>query len=129
MRRGASSVLGLAFVLSCASATVDVEVFRDRGTGTSGEECQIRYFRSADRLGETCELIGTLELRDETFSSDCGTDRVRREVSRVACELGGESAVVTRKFYDRKTCIQAHVDIFDCEPEFPAAANDFSAPE
>jgi len=83
-------------------------------------DCHIRLFRSAAHLGADCTQIGSLEVRDTGFTTNCGSDRIRREIRRKACEMGGHLAVLRRVGGVMSTCVQMDADIYRCEPAVSA---------
>lgn len=102
------------FLLSCAGLVTDSNVLRDANGDSIGSGCSVRYFRSADHLDERCELLGKVDLEDRSSSTDCGSGRIRQAVTRAACEIGGDVAVVKRTFDAMKFCIDAQADIYLC---------------
>lgn len=107
-------MLGIAGISLACSLAVDVRLSRDAGFEPRESSCELRFFRRADGLGEDCELLAEVELRDTGFTINCGSDRVREEVRAAGCEIGGDTAVLQRIIGPSSTCVQTDAKIYRC---------------
>lgn len=112
-------VLGVALVVAGCSPAIDVQRFGPTYPSLAAD-CHVRLFRTAAHLDASCTRIGSVSFRDAGFTTNCGSDRVRREIRRKACEMGGQLAVLTRVPEVMSTCVETDAEIYRCEPE-PAA--------
>ncbi len=117
VRLAGLAILTIPFLLSCAGLVIDSKILRDANGDLAEPGCSVRYFRSADHLEERCELLGQVDLEDRSLSTDCGSGRIRQAVTNVACEIGGDVAVVTRTFDAMDFCIDAQADIYLCSDD------------
>ena len=108
-----SVILG-SFVLGCSSMKIEVDRFEEIEVRSVEPECEISFYRMADKIKRECDLIARVQIRDSGFSTNCGSDRIREEVERVACEVGGDAAVLKRVPGPRMTCIQSDANIYRC---------------
>ena len=113
------ALLGLAVAPAGCSPAIDVQRVGPAYPPLPAD-CHVRLFRSAERLGPTCTRIGSVAVRDTGFTTNCGSDRVRREIRRTTCEMGGHAAVLQRVSGVASTCVQADAEIYRCEPEVAA---------
>jgi len=109
-----SVILG-SFVLGCSSMNIEVDRFEESEGRSVEGECKISFYRVADKLERECDLIARVRIRDTGFSTDCGSNRIREEVERVACKIGGDAAVLNRMTGPLMTCVQSDADIYRCE--------------
>jgi hypothetical protein len=113
--RSTSTLAMIGFVVGCTTMSIDVERYQEAKFEPIEGECWIRFFRSADRIGDSCKAIGRIAIRDTGFSRDCGSDRIRREVRRAACDMGGNVAVLTRVSNPMVTCVEEDAEIYRCD--------------
>jgi len=105
--------------VGCSShMTIEVERFEEPGHERESDCPTVHYTRREDRLHSSCRQVGSMTIRDSGFSTDCNGDRVRRESSRVACELGASVAVLHHQPSVASTCAQADVDLYRCDEPF-----------
>jgi hypothetical protein len=107
----------IGIVVGCTTMSIDIERYHEGEIEPIAGECWIRFFRTADRIGDSCNAIGRVEIRDTGFSRDCGSDRIRREVRRAACDMGGNVAVLKRRPNPMVTCVETNVEIYRCRSD------------
>jgi hypothetical protein len=114
--RGTIALAGIlaALSLGCSRMAIDVQRLRERSPASSADACEVRLYREGTRLGAECERVGRMQIRDTGFSTRRHGDRIRSEVEKAACELGGNSAVLDRRAAPMMTCAQADADLYHC---------------
>ena len=77
-------------------------------------ECAIRFLSETATPNASCAAIGNVFVGDTGFSTHCDIARVRGDVRRNACEMGGDT-VTLRKVRDSiSSCSQVRALIYDC---------------
>jgi hypothetical protein len=118
-RRGPHALVGvLCVTVACSMLSIDVERHNESHAPLP-EDCPVRFYRSAAHLGP-CPVLGSVEIRDTGLSTNCGTARIREEVRRATCAMGGNAAVLTRLPGAMSTCVQSRAEIRRCEDPMAA---------
>jgi hypothetical protein len=77
-------------------------------------ECAIRFLAETAAPDVSCAAIGDVFIGDTGFSTHCDIARVRGDVRRNACEMGGDT-VTLRKVRDSiSTCSQVRALVYHC---------------
>ena len=77
-------------------------------------DCELRFVTEAAPVERQCVLIGDVFVGDRGFSTNCGVARVRREVRKRACEMGGEVARIHDIRDWMSNCSQVRAMVYDC---------------
>ena len=109
----------IAIAVTCAfacSSKMYVQSIRYPGMEQTPRSpaCEIRFLTETATPDATCEAIGDVFVGDTGFSTHCGITRVRGDVRRNACEMGGDT-VTLRKVRDGiSTCSQVRALVYRC---------------
>ncbi len=129
----AGSPLPPAAILGCfalACSTMDIEIVRFEASAAlpPSDPCGIRFHRGSTVLERECDLIARIRIRDTGFSNDCRSDRIRREIQRIGCEMGGDSAELRAVSNSLSTCIESDADLYRCDPGRVSGSGSRGAP-
>lgn len=107
--------IGITCALACSSEMY-IQPIRYPGMERTPRPsaCDIRFLAETATPDATCEAIGDVFVGDTGFSTNCDIIRVRGDVRRNACDLGGDT-VTLRKVPDGiSTCSQVRALVYRC---------------
>ena len=113
--RLAPFAIALPFAFACSSKMY-IQSIRYPGIelASRSPDCEIRFLTESATPDTTCEAIGDVFVGDTGFSTNCDIARVRGDVRRNACDLGGDT-VTLRKVPDGiSTCSQVRALVYRC---------------
>ena len=84
----------LVLVVGCAPR-IAVHVNDGAQHAQRAADCDARIYREADDVPTGYREIGSVELGDTGFTTDCGPPRMLRELRRQACLAGADAVRVT----------------------------------
>lgn len=120
--RSLVSSLAIATILGCTPA-VDVDRLAEPPSETTDPSCTVRFYRDTGPT-DRCLRVARARVRDTGFTTSCDTARVREEVRKVACDAGGDAAVLHRVTNAISTCIQTDAEIYRCADRPDAETGD-----